>query len=43
MSLGVKKRIKEGESEKQPTRYFSSKQEKNIAKEKERQIAELRV
>lgn len=31
MSLGVKKRIKEGESEKQPTRYFSSKQEKNIA------------
>ena len=32
MAIGVKQRIKEGEKETKPTRYYSSKQEKAVAK-----------
>ena len=32
MAIGVKQRIKEGEKEIKPTRYYSSKQEKAVAK-----------
>ena len=32
MAIGIKQRIKEGEKEVKPTRYYSSKQEKAVAK-----------